>query len=81
MRGVFMDLRKAKKLCFLLLGIFVILMLVMGITSNPVFGYLAIGVMAIYGIFHYFFWRCPRCGKNMGSLWVKCCPECGEKLR
>lgn len=75
-----MDLRKAKKLYYLLLGIFVILMLAMGITSNPVFGYLAIGVMAIYGIFHYFFWRCPRCGKNMGSLWVKCCPECGEKL-
>ncbi len=75
-----MDLRKAKKLCFLLLGIFMILMLAMGITSNPVFGYLAIGVMVIYGVFHYFFWRCPRCGKNMGPLWVKCCPECGEKL-
>lgn len=54
-----MDLRTAKKLYFLLLGIFVILMMLMGITSNPVFGYLAIGVMAIYGIFHYFFWRCP----------------------
>ena len=75
-----MDLKKAKKLCFLLLGIFMILMLAMGITSNSVFGYLAIGVMVIYGVFHYFFWCCPRCGKNMGPLWVKCCPECGEKL-
>lgn len=42
-----MDLRKAKKLCFLLLGIFMILMLAMGITLNPVFGYLAIGVKSI----------------------------------
>lgn len=42
-----MDLRKAKKLWFLLLGIFMILMLAMGITLNPVFGYLAIGVKSI----------------------------------
>ena len=75
-----MDLRKAIKLSFLLLGIFMILMLAMGITSNLVFGYLAIGVMVIYGVFHYFFWRCPKCGENMGPLWVKCCPECGEKI-
>ena len=80
MRGVFMDLRKAKKIYFLLLGIFVILMLLVGITSNPVFGYLAIGVMAIYGVLHYFFWRCPNCGEYMGPLWVKCCPQCGEKI-
>ena len=75
-----MDLRKAKIIYFLLLGIFVILMLLVGITSNPVFGYLAIGVMAIYGVLHYFFWCCPNCGENLGPLWVKCCPKCGEKI-
>lgn len=75
-----MDIKKVKAICFGFLGIFMILMLLMGIVSQPVFGYFAIGVMVIYGVFHYFFWRCPRCGKNMGPLWVKCCPECGEKL-
>lgn len=75
-----MDLKKAKMICFIFIGIFVILMLLMGITSNAVFGYLAISVVAIYIIFHRFYWCCPKCGKNMGPLWVKCCPHCGEKI-
>ena len=75
-----MDVKKAKLICFVMLGIFVALMLVMGITSNPIFGYSAIAVVAIYFILHHTFWRCPKCGNNMGPLWVKCCPSCGEKI-
>ena len=75
-----MNIKKVKRICFLILSVFAVLMLVMGVTSNPVFGYIAIGVMAIYGIFHYFFWRCPKCRENMGPLWVKCCPQCGAKI-
>ena len=26
------------------------------------------------------FWRCPKCRKNLGPLYVKYCPNCGEKL-
>lgn len=76
-----MDLRKVKAICFVILGVFTVLMLSMGIAANPVFGYIAIGVVTIYGVFHHFFWRCPKCGENMGPLWVKCCPNCGEKIR
>ena len=75
-----MELKRAKTICVLFLGVFLVLMLAMGITSDTAYGYAAIGVMGIYGIFHYCYWRCPKCGKNMGPLWVKCCPECGEKI-
>lgn len=75
-----MELKKAKMTCFGILGIFLILMLIMGVTSNPAFGYAALGVMAIYGVFIMIVWRCPKCGKNLGPLWVKCCPNCGEKI-
>ena len=75
-----MDLKTVKKICFLILGLFLLLMLAMGITTNPVFGYVAIAVVAIYGIFHQRFWRCPKCNKNIGPLWVKHCPGCGEKI-
>lgn len=75
-----MKLKKAKMICFGILGIFLVLMLIMGVTSNPVFGYAALGVMAIYGVFIMIVWRCPKCGKNLGPLWVKCCPNCGEKI-
>lgn len=61
-------------------AIVAILLLAMGIASNPVFGYLAIAVVVIYFIFHHVFWRCPKCGKNIGPLWAKCCPNCGEKI-
>ena len=75
-----MDLRKANTICFIIVGIFTILLLAMGITTNPVFGYSAIAVVVIYFIFHHTFWRYPKCGNNMGPLGMKCCPNCGEKI-
>lgn len=75
-----MDLKKAKLFTRVLLGIFAVLMLIMTLTLNPVFGYTAIAVMGVYGVFILKFWRCPKCDKNLGPLWVKCCPNCGEKI-
>lgn len=75
-----MELKKVKTICFLILGVFLVFMLTMGVTSNTVFGYAAIGVIALYGVFIMMFWRCPSCGKNLGPLWVKCCPNCGDKI-
>lgn len=75
-----MNLEKAKIISRLLLGIFAVLMLILVLTLKPVFGYIASAVMGVYGIFLLMFWRCPKCGKNLGALWVKCCPNCGEKI-
>jgi len=75
-----MNLEKAKIISRLLLGIFAVLMLILVLTLKPVFGYIATAVMGVYGIFLLMFWRCPKCGKNLGALWVKCCPNCGEKI-
>lgn len=75
-----MDLKRIKNICFLFLGIFAVLMLVMAITQSAIFGYIAIAVVAVYGIFLAVFWRCPNCKKNLGALWVKHCPNCGEKV-
>ncbi|MBE6913548.1 MAG: hypothetical protein E7472_01240 [Ruminococcaceae bacterium] len=75
-----MNLKTTKIICFIFLGVFLVVMLAMGITMNTMFGYAAIAVMAIYGIFNYGFWRCPSCKKNIGPLWVKHCPNCGKKI-
>ena len=75
-----MDLKNVKIICRLILAIFLVFMMIMGITSNPVFGYLSIAIMAAYAIFHQLYWRCPNCNKNLGPLWIKCCPNCGEKI-
>ena len=71
-----MKLRKVKAIAKSLLGIFSALMALMLLTYNAVFGYIAIAVMCLYGIL----WRCPKCRKNLGPLYVKYCPNCGEKL-
>ena len=75
-----MDLKTRKVVCFVIIGILILLLMTMGITRNPIFGYIAIAVLGGYGVFHYVFWRCPNCGKNMGPLWVKCCPNCGGRV-
>ena len=81
LRGcIFMKLRKVKAIAKSLLGIFSALMALMLLTYNAVFGYIAIAVMCLYGILVAAFWRCPKCRKNLGPLYVKYCPNCGEKL-
>lgn len=75
-----MKLRKVKAIAKSLLGIFSALMALMLLTYKAVFGYIAIAVMCLYGILVAAFWRCPKCRKNLGPLYVKYCPNCGEKL-
>ena len=75
-----MKQKTAKKICILILGVFVLLMLLMAITTKSVFGYLAIATVVVYGIFHHCFWRCRKCGMVIGPLWAKHCPNCGEKV-
>lgn len=75
-----MDLKTIKRICIILLSVFGVAMLTMGVTTNTMFGYFAITVMGVYGILLLLFWRCPNCKKNLGPLWVKCCPNCGERI-
>lgn len=58
-------------------GVFTLLMIR---TGNTVFGYISLAVMALYGIIAVIFWRCPHCRKQLGPLWITCCPKCGSKL-
>ena len=75
-----MNLKMVKRVGSLLLGIATVLLLVMGITKLAMFGYLTIAIVGIYGILLFAGWKCPKCGKNLGPLWIKCCPNCGERV-
>lgn len=77
-----MDLEKVKILCRILLGTCIVFFLALAFTFKPVWGYFAIAAMGIYGVLIVMFWRCPKCGENLGPLplGVKCCPNCGEKI-
>lgn len=75
-----MNLKQIRQINFLILGIFVVLMLLLTLTLNPIFGYMAIAVIVADGIFLYKFWRCPKCDKNLGPIWITYCPNCGKKI-
>ena len=75
-----MDMKTTKIICYFMVGIVAVLVIAMMITKCAIFGYAAIAGMAFYAGFHHLFWRCPACEKNIGPLWVKHCPNCGEKI-
>lgn len=41
---------------------------------------LAIGMPLAILVVELVFWRCPDCGKFLGGLYVKHCPNCGNRL-
>lgn len=63
-------------LCALVL-VFVFLAMV---TQATVFTCLAIGTPFVILAVELVFWRCPDCGKFLGGLYVKHCPNCGCEL-
>ena len=75
-----MSLKQTKIILYLLSAVLALLLLALGCTRNAAFGYAAIGMIVVYGIVHQACWRCPKCRHNIGPLWLKCCPHCGEML-
>ena len=75
-----MNLRTVKKVCYVLIGILLLLIILMGLTRLPLYGYIAIGLLVAHGVFTLIFWRCPHCGKSPGHLTAKFCPHCGGNL-
>ena len=75
-----MKLKTTKKISYSLLAVFVVLMMVMGITHSPNWGYAAMAVIGIDLVFILTFWRCPNCGKFLGPFYIKHCTNCAEKI-
>lgn len=75
-----MKLKNVRTIIILLIGIHFVLLLTMALTHTSMFGDIATAIVGVYGIFLIIFWRCPKCGKNLGPLWAKRCRNCGEDI-
>jgi len=74
-----MSLGKKRIVIISLILAYMLFMFFMKLTQNAVFGYIAYAFIGIYGVFHVIFWRCKKCGKNLGPIWVSYCHNCGEE--
>ena len=74
------NLKNIKFIGILLQVIAYVLAFLLIFTKSHYLGYTAIILLGIDGVILFLFWRCPKCNKNIGPLWTKCCSNCGEKI-
>lgn len=74
---------KARKICYILLAVTVLLMM-MGLARkwNDVIALLVgLGGISAFYVILLAFWRCPHCGESLGRLSdLKYCPYCGKPI-
>ena len=76
-----MKLKTAKNTMYTLLGLFCLFMVMLWLTKLLLFSYLTIGSVVAIGIINIAYWKCPYCGKNIGSMEnVHYCRNCGREI-
>lgn len=66
---------------YALIGLFCLFMLMLALTKLLLFSILSIAAVAVIGIINIAFWKCPYCGKNLGSMEkVNYCRHCGHEI-
>lgn len=75
-----MRLRNVITMVRVLVVLIVVFVLLARVTQATAFICLAIGMPFVLLVVELVFWRCPDCGKFLGGLYVKHCPNCGSKL-
>ena len=76
-----MKLKTVKIITYLLLAVAVLLILAVLATKQRPYGIAATVVCIGAGVFESTFYKCPECGKFLGSFSNICCPSCGCKVR
>lgn len=72
---------KTMRRVFLAMLVLVVVLFPLGwMEDMPLISGISMGILLAGGVCFWIFWRCPSCGKNLGTLDAKHCPHCGAKL-
>ena len=74
-----MKIKTARKIYASLLVVLALCLLVGTISRNIIWAGIGFVVLVVFKIFPLFY-RCPKCGIIIHSLWFSYCHHCGEKL-
>ena len=75
-----MKLKTVKLITRLLIAAIVVLLGALLLTGQKVWGYAAIAVCIGTGLLKSGLYKCPECGKFLGSFSNKRCPDCGAEI-
>ena len=81
MRKRKMKLKTVKIIAYALYAITILLILAVVETKQRIYGVGAAIACIGAGIVETALYKCPECGKFLGSLSNQCCPNCGYKLK
>ena len=65
---------------YMFVGVIVLSLILLRMTGQMLFGWIAVASPFVWLIFELIFDRCPHCGKFLGLQIQKYCHHCGEKL-
>lgn len=75
-----MDLKTVKFLLNTTFMIIIAALVIGSVMNNQLLIYMMIAFFVIYGVIYLGFWRCPKCKKHLGKLFVHKCKNCGHDL-
>ena len=64
---------------YMFVGVIVLSLILLRMTGQMLFGWIAVASPFVWLIFELIFDRCPHCGKFLGRQIQKYCHHCGEK--
>ncbi len=75
-----MKVQTMRKVFLGLMAVVLALLLLGWMGERPILSGVAVGILVASALCFWVFWRCPYCGKNLGTLSARHCPNCGAKL-
>ena len=72
--------KRAELATYMIVGVIVLSLILLRMTGQMLFGWIAVVSPFVWLIFELIFDRCPHCGKFLGRQIQKYCHHCGEKL-
>lgn len=75
-----MKLKLLKAAVWIITAAAIVMFALFTVTEDRTYSYAVLGLAAAAVVLELIFYRCPACGKFLGSFSNRCCPHCGARV-